>query len=582
MATRTEKLSHITRQIVLLAAIFGMPVVDAANLPGSVLPERAGSNLVPQVSSNPKALPALPTQKPKPGPNPLGPAANTIKFLLVRVQLVGNHVYTEKQLLPLYQNLLNKTITVAQLQGIVQDITNYYRNEGYILTRAVLPPQHVDKGIVTIQVIEGFVGKVNVVGIPKGSKDLVQAYGDHIAASRPLRLKVMEHYLLLANEIPGVQVKAVMEPSKTAVGASDLNLVAQAKPFSAYYSYDNYGTRYIGPLESSIGIEADSIFRAGDSTQFNGSAASRPQELKFIQLTHTTPLGTKGARIGISGNQALTRPGLNLAPEKIDGISNTFSATVSLPLLRSRTQNLTFDAALNYIDSMVTTLQESDQLYMDHLRTLRAGLSYDIADGWNGSNSAQAHLEHGFLVLGSTSIGQGNTPNLTSRFGASGHFTKANLQYSRVQQFGATRYSAFFQMTGQFTNEPLLATEQFGFGGVQQGLGRGYDSAEIIGDRGLAGSLELRMNVSPEKFYLQAAQLYAFYDTGVTWDLKTIADQKSKNSAASAGIGSRFFFTKNFSGNLLFAQPLTKQVAAQALIGDGRQPRVFFSLTASI
>ena len=555
--------------------------VTSAGLPASVLPERAASNLAPVQTYNPPALPPIKTQ-PEKAKNQLGEAATKIKFKLTRIILSGNVTFSEAQLKPLYKNKLNTMITVVELQSIVQDITNYYRNEGYILSRAVLPPQHVANGIVHIQVVEGFIDHVKVVGIPKGANRIIQAYGNQIAKSRPLQIKVMEHYLLLTNEVPGVQVKAVLEPSKTTLGASDLNLVSQTKTFNAYLSYDNYGTRYIGPLETSLGLEADSIFRSGDSTQFNGTETTRPQQLKFYQVSHSTPLGSKGMRLAFSANQSLTRPGLNLAPEKIDGISNTFSATLQYPLIRSRTSNLSLDGSLNYTDSRVLTLQQGARLYNDHMRTVRAGANYDLADSWYGSNSAQAHVEQGLLLFGATSVNEGNTPGITSRFGASGHFTKLDLQYSRLQQFGASRYSLFFIASGQYTNQPLLATEQYGFGGVQQGLGRGYDPAEIIGDRGLAGSVELRANVSPQKYLLQTVQLYMFYDAGETWDFKNIGGQGTKSSATSTGVGARFYFTTHISGNLLFAQPLTKPVTAQSLIGDGRQPRLYFGITASV
>jgi hemolysin activation/secretion protein len=570
---------------ILLATLSLTQVAAAVNaastLPNSVLPDRAGQTLAPHQEVNPQPMAPTVPQK-SVAQNTLGAEATKIKFKLARIILEGNKVLTEAQLLPVYKAKLNSTITVAELQSIVQDITNYYRNEGYILTRAVLPPQHVANGTVKVQIIEGYIDHINVVGVPKGSKAILEKYGNKISSSRPLQIKVMEHYLLLANEIPGVQVKAVLEPSKTKQGASTLNLVTQVKTFSGNLSYDNYGTRYIGPNQLSLGMEADSIFRAGDSTQFNGAVATRPQELKFMQITHSTPLGGNGTRILFSGNQALTRPGMELAPRKIDGVSNTFSTSVTYPWLRSRTQNLTFDTGLNYIDSRVTTLPQSIPLYTDHVRSLKVGGNYDMADRWNGANSAQFHVEHGLNIMGATTINEGNTPNMTSRFGASGHFTKMNVQLSRMQQFGASRFSAFFLMSGQYALQPLLASQQFGFGGPQGGLGRGYDSAEIIGDKGLSGSIELRMNLLPGKFLLQAAQMYVFYDAGVTWNIKNIAEQNSKNSATSAGIGTRFFFTKNLSGNFMFAQPLTKQDSAMAVIGNGRQPRAYFSIVAAV
>lgn len=555
-------------------------VVQPQELPGSVLPERQSATLSQPVSSNPQALPPLPKQKNEAAPS-LGPAAATIKFKLNRIELTGEHVYTEAQLATLYQDKIGKTISVAELQQIVQDITNYYRNNGYILSRAVLPPQHVANGVVKIEIIEGYIDKVTVVGVPEGARYIVQAYGNQISSIRPLQLNKMEQILLLANELPGVQVKAVLEPSKSNVGASNLNLVAQTKTFSGYISYDDYGTRYIGPQQISLGAEGDSLFRAGDSTQLSVVNTTRGKELRYFGLVHSTPLGEHGTRLSVSGNTSITHPEFVLDPLKINGIADTFNATVTWPIIRSRTHNLSLDAGFNYIDSWVTDFQPSRPLYTDHLRTFRFGGNFDMADSYNGNNAFMLHLEQGLPVLGATPESMAESGKV-SRVGGSGHFTRLNAQLTRLQQFGASRYSAFFIAQSQYACEPLLATEQFAYGGAQQALGRAYDPAELIGDRGFAASLELRMNLSPEKMFLQAMQLYVFYDSGIIWNMKRVADQKRKQSATSTGIGSRFFFTKNVSGNFLIAQPLTRNVNALEIIGRGRNPRAFFSITVSV
>jgi hemolysin activation/secretion protein len=497
------------------------------------------------------------------------------------VNLKGNTVYSTAELSKLYKAKLGTVITVAELQDIVQSITNYYRNDGYVLSRAILPPQHVANGVVNIQVVEGYIDQVKVIGAPHGAKKLIQRFGDQILLQRPLQIKRMEHYLLLANTIPGVQVKAVLEPSKTHIGASALDLVSQTKTFSGYISYDNYGTRYIGPNEATWGGEVESIFLPGDSTSATMSRTTRPGELKFFLVGYNMAVGTQGGRLLFSMNQARTLPGFVLRPLKINGDAFTFSTVLQYPLMKTRSQDLTLDTTFNYIDSKVTTLQQAFMLYDDHIRSLRVGVNWDLSDSWYGANNAGIHVEHGIDILGATPISKSET-GFTSRYGASGHFTKLELMYSRLQQLGASRYSIFFIAKTQWSCEPLLASEQFGFGGVQQALGRGYDSAEIIGDRGLAGSVELRMNVMPARVLLAAAQLYVFYDAGVIWNARQVVDQLQKQSATSAGVGSRFFFTQNVTGNLLWAQPLTRQVDALALLGDGRQPRVFFSLTATI
>jgi hemolysin activation/secretion protein len=145
--------------------------VTPQQLPSTVLPELNSNTLSTMPTANPRAeTPAVKTQAP-PSNSPLGAEAQKIKFKLTKIVLVDNTVFSADDLLPLYKDKLNKTISVAQLQEIVQSITSYYRNNGYILTRAILPPQKVTKaGIVKVQVIEGFIDHVNVVGTPKGAK----------------------------------------------------------------------------------------------------------------------------------------------------------------------------------------------------------------------------------------------------------------------------------------------------------------------------------------------------------------------------------------------------------------------------
>jgi hemolysin activation/secretion protein len=104
----------------VLAAAIG--VVTPTSLPGSVLPERQSNALASQPDANPATLPPLGKQKNQ-QPASLGAAAESIKFKLVSIHLQGEHVYTEAQLSSLYKSKLNTTITVAQLQQIVQDIT---------------------------------------------------------------------------------------------------------------------------------------------------------------------------------------------------------------------------------------------------------------------------------------------------------------------------------------------------------------------------------------------------------------------------------------------------------------------------
>jgi hemolysin activation/secretion protein len=369
-------------------------------------------------------------------------------------------------------------------------------------------------------------------------------------------------------------VKAVLEPSDTETGASDLNLVVEEQTINASFSYDNYGTLYLGPHQTTYQVAANSIFLPGDSTSFTFLNATHGKELRYGDLSYATYLGNHGLLLTLDGNKSLTFPGFFLRPLLTRGNASTYSIDLQYPLIRERDRNLTLEGNFSYTNSKSTQL--SELLYLDRLRPAFIGATYSFSDDYKGSNVMALRLKHGFNIMNAS-----DDPNslFTSRFGADAIFTKWAGQISRTQLL-FDRFSAFFIAQGQYSYQPLLVEEQFGFGGSQ--LGRGYDPAEILGDRGAAASVELRMDNYPDIFKINAIQMYAFYDAGVIWNIKNIPNSFTKQSATSTGLGARVNITQFINGNVMITQPLTKKVAAEELIGRGKCPRIFFSVTAQI
>lgn len=543
-------------------------------LPGAARPESVSRALVPEQPA-PQQVGAPSVVRPQQAPSAANEQAQKIKFQLNAVILEGNHVYSNAQLSTLYKDKLHKTISVADLFAIVQDITNYYRNNGYILSRAILPPQHVKNGVVRIQVIEGYVDKVDVSGTPKGAQCQVLAIGNKIKECPPLQITPMEKYLLIANEIPGTQVKAVLAPSKSKPGAADLTLVTETRPITAYASYDNYGTRYIGPQQMTANLSLNSFIASGDETQITATKTPKGGELTFTDINYNMPVYAHGMRWLVGGTRAHTHPLFVLRPAQIDGLNDNYYTTVTYPVIRTRTKSLTMRGGFNYLDSEVDAFEAL--LYMDHIRSFDLGGTYNFSDTWYGSNLITGDFRQGLPILGYTSNTDPDTAH-TSRPGGRGDYTKIAMTASRLQTIKGP-FSLYGLLQGQWAFNPLLASEQFTFGGSQ--LGRGYDIAEILGDKGLAGTVELRYDIGFQKNIISSLQLYTFYDWGLIWNFKFVGGTPRKQSGTSTGLGARFYMTKYISGNVMWTQTLTKQVAAEELIGDGRRPRVFFSVVAS-
>ncbi|MDR3478400.1 MAG: POTRA domain-containing protein [Gammaproteobacteria bacterium] len=532
-------------------------------------PGRIGNQLMQSYNALPKAVPKpkLPVVAPPPT------VESKIHLKLTKIVFKGNTVFSSAELQSIFAASINHTISLTELQRRVQAVTTKYRDAGYILSRAILPPQVIKGGVVQIQVIEGFVSNIVVEGDPGRSKSLLEGYARHIMQSKPLQIHTLERYALLANDIPGITVQSVLTPSKTVPAGADLTLVAKRERGTGFLAYDNFGTRFIGPLETSIGGSLFSVFAPGDVTAVHFTETTKPLELKYSELTHTQSLGSSGAKWQIGTNYAETRPQFTLTPVKIVGRNFLLFTDVSYPLIRSRNKNLTVHSTFNYQNVNATIF--GFPFYQDRIRSLVVGAAFDNVDSWHGSNTLSLDVTHGYPLWGA------HNHFYQSNVAAQVPYTRINPSLSRLQGINS-RLSLLVAVHGQFAFESLLATEQFGVGGPD--YGRGYDPSEIVGDKGVSGKVELRFDVAPGLAFLQSIQYYAFYDAGAIWSINTLQNSiPDRLDLTSAGVGARFNFMANLTGNFFIAKPLTKKVAVlDQMDHNPTSARAFFQISATI
>lgn len=570
----SKKWKRLCNGIIPLLMV-GNSTLFADVLPGPAMPEQVAKALQPKPSTTPASAAPTPQYEDKKKKPPMEAAQLKLKFKLNDIVLHGNTVFSNEELLPLYKTKLHKTITVGELFEIVDSITDFYRNSGYVLSFATLPPQRGKKGVVTINIVEGYIASVSVIGNPRGAKCLTLGITQRMTKCPPMSINPLRNAMLLVNEIPGVTSRAVIRPAAKGIGAADLFLDTNAKLFSAYVSYDDYGTRYIGPQQMTASATLYSAISSGDSTQVVFTKTPKGNELGFLDVNYNAPWSDDGTRWTLGMTRVRTHPLFVLAPFNVDGFSSNFYTSVTYPYIRTRSQSLNLTLGFNYLDSNTTQLDLP--LYTDHLRNLDVGFNYNFADSYYGSNLLLMNLRKGLPILGYTNDTSQFTAE-TSRPGGYATYTKFSAQYSRLQSI-TSRLSLLGLVRGTWAFVPLLSSEQYTFGGIT--LGRGYDPAEIIGDRGIGGSFELRYDVTMNNF-INSLQFYTFYDIGAMWNILVNFASPAKISASSTGLGVRLNMTKYVSGNLLWAQPLTKQVAAEQLVGNGWKPRVFFSLVLSV
>lgn len=538
------------------------PVFAASPLPGSAEPgriEKQFQKIEPPKSTLEPAVPAAPSGR-------LAPSeASKIHLTLSRLDISGATAFGDAELRTLYEKYLGKNITVADLYEIADAITVKYRNAGYVLSHAVVPEQTIHTGIARVVVVEGFVGKVRIEGSRKNRSGLFDAYSNKIMASRPLKLSILERYLLLAQDLPGITVRSVFEPEKGVVGASTLVIYLDNKPIDAQASVDNRGTKTLGPIEATLSADFNGILGLFERTGF--TVVGTPQsELRYYRMTHEGTLDSEGTKATAAVTYVKTQPGGILAPLDVEGRDTALSFSLSHPFIRSRAENLSLGLDFTYRNA--TTDELSVRTAEDHIRALSASASYDFTDRWRGISQVNAVLSRGLPIFDAS---KDDNP-LPSRTNGTATFTKLTLYASRTQGL-IDRFSLFAQAGGQWSANSLLASEQFGVGGSQ--YGRAYDSSEITGDDGVAGGVELRYKPPLPVPALRSSELFTYYDIGKVWS-RFHPGASSGQSAASAGFGYRLAPLPFLSGAVEIDKPLTYTPADT---GD-RGWRVFFQLTA--
>ncbi len=534
-------------------------IAGAQTLPGSAAPGQLEKRFEPV--PEPQSLPAL--SVPLPQGKALGAGAEKAVIPLQTIALEGNTVIDAETLAPLWQDLLGRKVSLAELTQLAEAITAHYRNAGYILTRVVLPEQRVSDGTVRLQVVESYIGDYEITGqVPPGGEQLLQTWARRIQASRPLHIDVMEHYLLLADALPGykVQGRITAAPDGEA-GASLLTLVVEYDPWDIRWQVDNHGSEAIGPHQGFVSFTRHGTFTPFSATTLSLSSASDTDELRYLALNHEQVVGEDGTRLTLGATKVDSEPGAALAPLQLKSRTRSAEIGFSRPLSYRRAARA--DLYGGFAWRRFRSDAVGEPLSADDLRVVQLGIRTDFADRYAGLTLVDVALHQGLRILGASKAGD---PNL-SRAGADGQFTKLTAQAVRIQPL-VDAWSLYGVVSAQFAFDSLLASEEFAYGGSS--IGRGYDPSELTGDHGLSALLELRYGRGLVGSPIASVQPFAFYDFGAVWDKDSDADV----SAASAGLGLRFSFAETVDAGIYVAKPLTRPSA------EGEGSRVFFNLGA--
>lgn len=497
---------------------------------------------------------------PSPGETAAPDPASHAQFRLRTVDLEGASAVAESELAQAYAPFLGQDVSQADLTTITAALGRIYRDAGYHLTRAIIPAQDLANGRLRIQIVEGAIEEVVVLGDDRGVYGLPSLFSP-LTAERPSRRATLERQLLLANDRPGVRVTdTTLDEIEPGSGRFRLKVTAQTWTVYGAVGIDNLGPVAAGPWQSSASLAINSLALPGDSLVFSGSMTPGSwREFHFGSLAYDVPVGLDGLRIGAAANMSEIRPGDARRWQGTISQTETYELRAWYAPLVSQDQTLWLGGALGVSNNSGRTY--SGPSYDDHFGLLSLSADYRL----RLSDDSWSYLFVTFRQgLGSV---DGDLP---SRTGASTRFSLVNASFAHYQNLGDA-WSLKLSAGSQIASDPLPISQQFYLGGYS--FGRGFEAGWIAGDNAVAVSGELRYDIPVRSSYLNALQLYGFVEGGATQSYFHPNDVVQK--IATIGAGVRLFVTDGLVADVTLAKPIVDTALSHRLEGIS----VLFSLT---
>lgn len=466
-----------------------------------------------------------------------------------RIEVIGSTIFDADKLEPIIKPLEGKEVTEEQLTNAANTITQLYVSNGYVTSQALYTPQSVVDGIAKIQVLEGKVEKIEIIGVNALNPDYVRSRTE-LGIGTPLNTNNLEDQLRLLRADPNfTSVDASLKAGSKA-GLSILTItVVEANQFAGSVSFDNFSAPAVGSERIGAGLSYRNLFGMGDvfTANYYRTTTGGSNQYDFGFSVPVNPMnGTVSLRFAPSNYRITQSP---FDAFNIRGNSEVYAATYRQPLIRSLREEFALSLGYEYQRGQTFLFNdlavpfgigpESDGT--SRTSVFKFGQDYTSRDT-EGVWSLRSQFSLGTGLFGATYV--------TSPSAA---FLSWLGQIQRVQVLG-TDTILIGSLDTQLSADPLLPSQQFVIGGGQSL--RGFRQNARSGDNGIRFSVESRFVVARNEEDRTVLQLAPFVDLGTVWNnSRNLNLLPSQNFLAGGGLGILFEPIKRLNLRLDYALP---------------------------
>jgi len=453
-----------------------------------------------------------------------------VRFGITRFVVEGNTVLPAGEIDALLAPYAGPAREFADVQRALEALQRAYAGRGFGMVRVVLPEQELDRGVVRLRVIEARIGRVTVEGNRFFDEANIRRSLPGLREGEAPNVARLSANLAQANENPAKKTTMRLKDG-TRAGEVDARLiVADEKPWNLGLAVDNSGASSTGKTMVGVVYQNADLFGRDHvaSVQYT-TTAEEPQRVSVYGAGYHVPIYPLGDSADLYASYSDVDSGTVLAgifDLQVSGRGTIFGARY----------NHAFPH-LGRVDSTLT-LGFEQKAYRNDVEFAGFQLGNDVT-------VRPMSLAYWGAAKGEASTTAFNMAAAHSFSQVAYSLARLGLAHSQALP-GDWQLRAVVQ--GQYSRDALVPGEQFGAGGMN--TVRGFDSREIAGDKGVAGSLEA---YTPDlcgrtaRFY---CRVLAFGDAARVSRNGALPGEFAHQSIASAGVGLRAAIGRNVSAQV--------------------------------
>nr|WP_305849215.1 ShlB/FhaC/HecB family hemolysin secretion/activation protein [Providencia sp. M-27] len=401
------------------------------------------------------------------------PSQNEICFLISEIQFVGATQLTTKTQTQLTSSYLKRCLTLSEIQKLTKHVTNYYMEQGFITSQAIIPEQDLSSHQLLLQVIEGHVETIEIENSPERLVHQIFPYQQ----GKILNLRHIEQGLEQLNRLSSAKYTIDIQPGSQN-GYSRVIIHQQGKkwPITSQLNLDNSGMEATGKQLLTGGLTVDSPLGFGEQWSVSGNTdmdGSVSHHNRYIVANVNVPYGYWSYRYQFYRNSTLQPFYASGQQYRYEGKNTNQQLDISRLIYRDGKQRLTLQSSLKHKNANTQLASQTLSISSPTLTSLSFTPQYSTTLG-QGYFTFNPAAEWGISAFGASL-------DTLAKDSPRSHYRKFSLSSSYQYFFsnGLTYLTSFY---GQYSPDNLYGIERISIGG--QYSVRGYHEQSLSDNRG--------------------------------------------------------------------------------------------------